>query len=174
VVDASRSPPTDACHKRCRTAVMQPAPAAASAGDPCPSRYVVRLSSALAALLGRGEGAELWEDEVVGMLREHGLLTYPSPLLGGLLEKVPEVLEKEVLARLDATDHAMIAQVARPWLAAVWSGRIFLAKISILETVNKRGFKVLGDDVASNVCQALGGVGGLRLAACGAGRGGAA
>jgi len=53
-------------------------------------------------------------------MREHGLVTYPSPLLGGLLEKVPEVLEKEVLARLDATDHAMIAQVARPWLAAAW------------------------------------------------------
>jgi hypothetical protein len=65
--------------------------------------------------LGRREGAQLWEDEVLGMLREHGLLTYPSPLLCALLEKVPEVLdlEKEVLARLDATDHAMIAQVAR-------------------------------------------------------------
>jgi hypothetical protein len=50
---------------------------------------------------------------------EWGLLSYPSPLLGSLLEKVPEVLEKEVLARLDATDHAMIAQVARPWRAAV-------------------------------------------------------
>jgi hypothetical protein len=40
---------------------------------------------------------------------------------------VPEVLEKEVLARLDATDHAMIAQVARPWRAAVGPGRILLA-----------------------------------------------
>jgi len=33
---------------------------------------------------------------------------------------------------------------------------------------------MLGDDVASNICQALGGVGGLRLAARGAGRGCAA
>ena len=98
---------------------MRPPPAAASAGELSPGRYVVRLSGALAALLGRGEGAELWEDEVLGMMREQGLLTYPSPLLGGLLEKLPEVLEAEVLARLDATDHAMIAQVARPWLAAV-------------------------------------------------------
>jgi hypothetical protein len=87
----------------------------------------VRLSGALAALLGQCEGVELWEDEILGMMREHGLLTYPSPLLGRLLEKVPEVLEKEVLARLDATDHAMIAQVARPWLAAVGPGRILLA-----------------------------------------------
>ena len=108
---------------------MQPTPVAASAGASSPGRYVVRLSGTLAALLGRGEGAELWEDEVLGMMREHGLLTYPSPLLGGLLEKVPEVIEKEVLARLDATDHAMVAQVARPWRAAVGPGRILLATL---------------------------------------------
>jgi hypothetical protein len=92
------------------------------AGEQASGRYVVRLSGALAALMGRAAGVELWEDEALGMMRERGLLTYPSPLLGGLLEKVPEVLEKEVLARLDATDHAMLAQVARPWLAAVGSG----------------------------------------------------
>jgi len=103
---------------------MQPPRATASAGETSPCRYVVRLSSAFAALLGRGEGAELWEDDLLGMMREHGLLTYPSPLLGRLLEKVPEVLENEVLARLDATDHAMIAQVARPWRVAVRPGRI--------------------------------------------------
>jgi hypothetical protein len=39
---------------------------------------------------------------------------------------VPEVLEAEVLARLDVTDHAMVAQVARPWRAAVGPGRIVL------------------------------------------------
>jgi hypothetical protein len=98
---------------------MQSPLSPAATGEPSPGRYFVRLSGALAALLGRGEGAELWEDEVLGMMREHGLLTYPSPLLGGLLEKVPEVLEAEVLARLDATDHTMLARVARPWLAAV-------------------------------------------------------
>ena len=64
---------------------MQPAAAAAFAGDPFPGRYVVRLSGALAALLGRREGAQLCEDEVLGTMREHGLLTHPSPLLGGLL-----------------------------------------------------------------------------------------
>ena len=66
---------------RCSTAVMQPPLAAASAAHTSPGGYVVRLSGALAALLGRGEGAELWEDEVLGTMREHGLLTYPSPLL---------------------------------------------------------------------------------------------
>ena len=111
----------------CSTAIMQHPPAAASASD-SPGRYVVRLSGALAALLGGGEGAELWEDEVLGMMREHGLVTYPSPLLGRLLEKVPEVLEKEMLARLDATDHATIAQVARPWQAAVGPGRKYIAR----------------------------------------------
>jgi hypothetical protein len=110
---------------------MHPIPAAASAGESSPGRYVVRLSGALAALLGRGEGAEFWEDEVLGLMREHELLTYPSPLLGGLLEKVPEVLEKEVLARLDATDHAMVARVARPWLAAAGPGRIFLPPLKM-------------------------------------------
>jgi len=104
---------------------MIPPPAAASGGEPSTGRYIVRLSGVLAALLGRREGAEIWEDEVLGMMREHRLLTYPSPLLGRLLEKVPEVLEKEVLARLDATDHAMLAQVARPWRAAVGPGRKF-------------------------------------------------
>ena len=114
---------------------MQP-PAAASSDEPPPGRYVVRLSGALAALLGRGEGAELPEDELLGRMREWGLLTYPSPLLGRLLEKVPEVLEAEVLARLDATDHAIIAQVARPWRAAVGRGRTLLAtfKMGALKT----------------------------------------
>jgi hypothetical protein len=50
-----------------------------------PDRYVVRLAGALAALLGRAEGAELPEVELLGRLREWGLITYPSPLLGGLL-----------------------------------------------------------------------------------------
>ena len=132
----SHSPKTRRAPSHCSTTVMQQTSAAASAGEPSAGRYVVRLSGALAALLGRGQGAELWEDEILGMMREHGLLTYPSPLLGGLLEKVPEVLEKEVLARLDATDHAMIAQMARPWRAAVWPGRI--QRIGIPFLFNKR------------------------------------
>jgi len=74
-------------------------------------RYVVRLSGGLAALLGRAEGDELPEDELLGRLREWGLITYPSPLLGGLLEKLPEVLAAEVLPRLSTTDLAIFARV---------------------------------------------------------------
>jgi len=84
-----------------------------------PDHYVVRLSGALAALLGRAEGSELPEDELLGRLREWGLITYPSPLLGGLLEKLPEVLEAEVLSQLDPTDVAMFARVGSASRAAV-------------------------------------------------------
>ena len=84
-----------------------------------PGRYVVRLSGALAALLGCAEGAELPEDDLLGWLRAKGLITYPSPLLGGLLEKLPEVLEAEVLSRLDPTDVAMFARVGPASRAAV-------------------------------------------------------
>jgi hypothetical protein len=55
----------------------------------------------------------------LGRLREAGLITYPSPLLGGLLNKLPEVLVKEVLPRLDCLDRTMLAQVGRPWRKAV-------------------------------------------------------
>ena len=59
---------------------------------------------------------------------------------------MPEVLEKEVLARLDATDHAMIAQVARPWRAAVGPGRILPATlqkdaVKLNKILLVRGFK---------------------------------
>jgi chromatin remodeling complex protein RSC6 len=37
----------------------------ASDNERSPDRYIVRLSGALAALLGRDEGAELWEDELL-------------------------------------------------------------------------------------------------------------
>jgi len=76
-----------------------------------PDHYVVRLSAALATLLGRAEGAELPEDELLGRLRECGLITYPSPLLVPLLEEWPEVLAAEVLPRLDPTDLALFARV---------------------------------------------------------------
>jgi hypothetical protein len=52
-------------------------------------------------------------------LREKGLLTYPSPLLGRLLEELPAVLAAEVLSRLVPADNAVLAQVARPWLEVV-------------------------------------------------------
>ena len=134
-----------------------PAAAAAAADEDrarALSRHFVRLSGALAALLGRAEGAELSEDELLdglraitlalsteqggvaaeastvlaallrpgghdriyedamlGRLREAGLITYPSPLLGGLRERLPEVFAAEVLAQLDPADLAFVAQV---------------------------------------------------------------
>jgi hypothetical protein len=52
-------------------------------------------------------------------LKELGLLTYPSPLLGGLLEELPEVLAAEVLPLLDPTDIVVFGQAARACRAAV-------------------------------------------------------
>jgi hypothetical protein len=75
-------------------------PPAVDAED-TPDGYVVRLSGGLAALLGRAEGAEMNEDEVLDRLREAGQITYPSPLLAPLLERLPEVFAAEVLPRLD-------------------------------------------------------------------------
>jgi len=84
-----------------------------------PHRLHVRLSGALAALVG-AEGAELISEEtLLGRLREAGLITYPSPLWGSLLEKLPEVVMAEVLPRIDPADRAVVAQVGRRWLAAV-------------------------------------------------------
>jgi hypothetical protein len=90
-------------------------PAAAGADLP-PGRHVVRPAGVLAELLG---AAELGEDELLLRLRELGLITYPSLLLEGLLEKVPEVLAAEVLAQLDPTDLVLFGQAARACRAAV-------------------------------------------------------
>ena len=93
--------------------------------SPPPARFYVRLSDELAALLGRGGGddreAVLYEDELLAALREGGLITYPSPLLGRLVEDLPEVFEKEVLPRLDPTGRALLARVGRGVSAAVVS-----------------------------------------------------
>jgi hypothetical protein len=43
----------------------------------------------------------------------------PSALLEPLLEEWRDVLVKHVLARLDPTDCALLAQVGKPWLAVV-------------------------------------------------------
>jgi hypothetical protein len=91
----------------------------ASDTERLPDRYVVRLSGALAALLGRAEGAELPEDDLLDFLRAAGLITYPSPLLRPLLVEWPEVLEAEVLPRLPLTDLALFARVGRSSRAAV-------------------------------------------------------
>jgi len=94
-----------------------PAPAAAlvAVGRP-PDRYVVRPAGVLAEFLG---AAELGEDELLLRLRELGLITHPSPLLGGLTEGLPEVLAAEVLARLDPTDLVLFGQAGRACRAAV-------------------------------------------------------
>jgi len=46
-------------------------------------------------------------------LRVSGLVTFPSPLLGRLLEYLPAVLEREVLSRLTAVSRAKFARVDR-------------------------------------------------------------
>jgi hypothetical protein len=99
---------------------MQTAPAAAATTTwHTPESYVVRLSGGLAALLGRAEGVEILEDDLLGMLREAGLVTYPSPLLAPLLEKLPEVFAAEVLPRLNPTDRTMCSRAGGACRAAV-------------------------------------------------------
>jgi hypothetical protein len=93
-----------------------PVAAAATAADQRPDRYVVRPAGVLVELLG---AAELGEDELLLRLRELGLITYPSPLLEGLLEDLPEVLVAEALARLDPTDMVLFGQAGRACRAAV-------------------------------------------------------
>ena len=76
---------------------------------------------------GQAAGAALREGELLGGLREAGLIAYPSPLLGGLLEHLPEVLAAEVLPRLGPAARTVLAQVARPWRAAVVASGLSLA-----------------------------------------------
>ena len=45
-------------------------------------------------------------------------------LLRRLLEELPYLFFEEVLRRLDSTDRTMLAQVGRPWLAAVLASGI--------------------------------------------------
>jgi hypothetical protein len=86
---------------------------------PTPNSYVVRLAGALAALLGRAEGAELPEDDLMGWLETAELITYPSPLLGGLHGELAEVLAAEVLPRLGPVDLAVFGRVGSASRAAV-------------------------------------------------------
>jgi len=88
-----------------------------------PARYVVCPSAALAALMfpEDAEGAEppeLSEDELLVVLRQAGLITYPSPLLGPLLA-LPAVFEAEVLPRLEPAGRALVARVGRASRAVV-------------------------------------------------------
>jgi hypothetical protein len=81
--------------------------------------FFCRFGGALATLLGRAEGAELPEDELLGRLREWGLITYPSPLLAPLLEEWSDVFAAEVLPQRHLTDIALFARVGRSSRAAV-------------------------------------------------------
>ena len=48
----------------------------------------------------------------------------PSELLAPLLEEWRDVLAKHVLSQLDATDCALLARVAKPWLAVVLANNL--------------------------------------------------
>jgi len=94
-------------------------PTLAADGEPSLTRPVLCLA-------GEVDENELVEEiGLAGLnwLRGKALLTYPSPLLGGLLEKQSDVLTEEVLPLLQPADLAVLAQVGVPWLvAAVASG----------------------------------------------------
>jgi hypothetical protein len=96
--------------------MQTPAAAAASAAARPPHRgYVACLSAALAALLDHAAGAELSEDELLGELREAGLITYPSPALGRLLEILPgRLLELLVLLPWWALERLQGPQKSTP------------------------------------------------------------
>ena len=108
-------PPPAAAH-----VAALPTPTCAGDESSTPRHRVLRLAG------------EVAEDEVVDKLglaaltwlRANGLLTYPSPLLGGLLEEWRDVLVKHVLERLDSTDCAILARVAKPWLAVVMANNL--------------------------------------------------
>jgi hypothetical protein len=94
---------------------MQP-PTTVQGSTRVPDRYFVRPAGVLAELLGE---SEIGEDELLLKMRELGLIVYPSPLLGGLIEKLPEVLAAEVLSQLDPTDVVLFGQADRACRAAV-------------------------------------------------------
>jgi len=79
----------------------------------------------LAALLVGRPGDDV---QLLRGLRERGFITYPSPLLGSLLEDPPELFEEEVLKnKLSPSDRAVFSQVSRGCRAAVVSSRLPLA-----------------------------------------------
>jgi hypothetical protein len=80
------------------------------------SAFHADVALALAGLATRPEA------EVIEWLRERGLIISPeppSPLLCRLLQELPLLFQAEVLQRLDPMALTMLAQVGRPWLAAV-------------------------------------------------------
>ena len=108
-----------------------PPPTSAHVATAQPLAVVKRCLPSLVMRLA----GDVAEDELVdklglgglAWLRGKGLLTYPSPLVGRLLEKLPLVFAAEVLPWLDPADRAVVAQVALPWLAAVVSSGLTCA-----------------------------------------------
>ena len=69
--------------------------------------------------VGPRRGSRAPRGRLAGLLRAKGLITYPSPLLGPLLEEWSDVLAAEVLPWLPPTDLAMFARVGPATRAAV-------------------------------------------------------
>ena len=120
------------------------AAAAAAAAERPPARRVVRLAGVLAELFGHGEGAGGSKDELLLCLRVQGLITYPSPLLGRLLQELPEVLAAEVMPLLPPADRASLAEVACAWRDAAYPGYVFPEGLPRAETPGAvRVFKIV-------------------------------
>jgi len=95
-----------------------------------PDRAVVRLPGALRLRLeALAARAEVYVDEVEFLspdtLRALGLVTYQSPLLGRLLEKLPEIIERELLSQLSPADRAAFALVDNACRDAVRASKNF-------------------------------------------------
>jgi hypothetical protein len=63
----------------------------------------------------------------------------PCPLLD-LLERLPDLFVQEILSQLDPTDRALVAQVGRPWLAAVAGSGLPRAGKSVVVPLNFKAF----------------------------------
>ena len=125
-----------------------PAASAAAHARPARDRLVVRLPGALAALLGRAEGAEGSEHQLLLWLREAGLITYPSPLLKRLLEELPHVFAAEVLPKLGPADLALLSRVGITSRAVVMSSGLPRAGAAIADggvPLRLRDFVFSGD-----------------------------
>jgi len=75
-------------------------------------------AAAAAAALAPNPADEIVARRVVAQWRAFVVQGTACPMLD-LLETFPDLFMKEVLERLDLTDRTMVAQVGRPWLAAV-------------------------------------------------------
>ena len=102
-----------------------PAAAAAARRAPVPPLLCAPGGCARRAVgPSRGRrGAELPEDELLCWLRAAGLITYSTPLLGGLLEKAPAVLAPEALPQVEPKGCALVARVDQAsWAVMMASG----------------------------------------------------